>query len=292
MAAKPTHSDFRAEGYESLLVLPDVHIDEREGEIITVDHDAFNSVMVFAAAHSWDYWLQLGDLGDWNILSSHNKNNLRAVEGQTIRRSAAACRLALDCIQHNAGQKGNPKGVLISGNHDARLVAWSNAQPSLVGLLEFHEMLELKRRGIQYVDYWTKGEIWSLGEAHFGHGHYCGPTAPERHLKEFNMNFFFGHDHSVNLAPMKTYGKATKISQTLGCLCEINPGWLRGKANKWQHAFGVFYVRKEDGMFNHYVPLIFDGQFMGPDARYYDGRALGSRSKRAAALPRRIPKDY
>jgi hypothetical protein len=292
LKAKPTHNDLLTEGYEAGLVIPDTHFDERNGEIVTVDHDAFNAVMLYAAAHSWNWWVQLGDLGDWNVLSSHNKNNLRAVEGQTIERSAAACRIGLDCIIENTGRFGRPEGVVISGNHDARLVAWSNAQPSLVGLLEFHTLLGLGERNIQYVDYWNNGEVWSRGEAHFGHGHYTGPTAPERHLKEFNMNFFFGHDHSVNLAPMKTYGKDTKISQTLGCLCEINPSWLRGKANKWQQAFGVFYVRKEDGMFNHYVPLIFDGQFMGPDGRFYDGRALGNRSKRAAALPRRIPKDY
>lgn len=289
---RPTAKDYAAEGYESGLVLPDIHVDERNGEIVTVDHPAFNAVMKYAAAHAWDWWVQLGDLGDWNVISSHNKNNLKAVEGQSIKSSAEACNLVLDCIQTNVKRRTEREidEVVISGNHDFRLQVWANAQPSLDGLINFQDLLHLEGRGITYIDYWDKHEVWSRGEANFGHGHYLGPTGPARHLMDYGFNFFYGHDHSVNMSPLKTYGKETRVAQTLGCLQEINPHWLRGKPNKWQHAFAHFYVRKEDGRFNHYVPFIFDGQFLGPDGRVYDGRETGLRERDAAPLPRRISK--
>lgn len=291
--ARKLPSDYLADGYEAGLVIPDTHFDERNGEIITVDHDAFNAVMSYAASHKWDWWVQLGDLGDWNCISSHNRNNLKVVQGQTIRRSADSCNAGLDCIQTNVRRKSVTPlvaEVLISGNHCRRLKTWSDAQPNLEGLLDYPELVRVPERGITYIDYWDKHEVWTRGEANFGHGHYLGPTGPERHLRDYGFNFFYGHDHSVTMSPLKTYGKATRVAQTLGCLEEINPHWLRGKPNKWQHAFGVFFIRKEDGKFNHYVPLIFDGQFIGPDGKCYDGREgrVGSRS--VALLPRKMPR--
>lgn len=293
MRAKKLPSDYAAEGYEAGIVFPDTHVDEQAGEIVTVDHAAFNAVMAYTAAHRWDWWVQLGDFGDWNVISSHNKNNLKAVEGQTIRRSADACNIALDVIQANARRQlvdALVAEVLITGNHCHRLKIWANAQPSLDGLLDYGELMRVEERGIQLVDYWDKHEVWTRGEANFGHGHYLGPTGPERHLRDYGFNFFYGHDHSVNMSPLKTYGKDTRISQTLGCLETINPHWLRGKPNKWQHAFGVFFIRKEDGRFNHYVPLIFDGQFLGPDGKVYDGREGFIRERDAALLPRTLPR--
>jgi hypothetical protein len=293
MKAKPLPSDYAAEGYEAGLVIPDTHFDERNGEIITVDHDAFNAVMSYAASHRWDWWVQLGDLGDWNVISSHNKNNLKAVEGQTIKRSADACNAGLDCIQTNVRRKAKDPlsaEVLITGNHCARLRVWSNAQPNLEGLLDYPTLMRVQERGLTYVDYWDKHEIWTRGEANFGHGHYLGPTGPARHLRDYGFNFIYGHDHSVNMSPLKTHGKGTRMAITMGCLETVNPGWLRGKPNQWQNAFGTIYVRKEDGMFNLYPSLIFDGQFFGPDGHVYDGRQGKFSSRSFAALPRTLIK--
>lgn len=286
MSAKPLHSDYRKEGYESLLVLPDTHFDQRNGEIVGIDHPAFNAVMMFAASQRWERWVQLGDFGDWDCVSSHNKGNLRAVEGQRIKQSAAACNVGLDTIQANVRKHGEPiEEVLISGNHDYRLVAWANAQPVLEGMIEFEDLLHLNERGITYVDYWGKGEVWTCGKVSFIHGLYTGSTAASRHAVDHGCNIVAGHTHGFGMTPVKTHGNEIRISLILGCLCDLSPVWMRGKPAAWTHAFGVFYIRKEDGRFTFYTPLLFDGQFVSPDGRYFDGRS----PRGCVVLPKKLP---
>jgi hypothetical protein len=62
----------------------------------------------------------------------------------------------------------------------------------------------------------------------------------------------------------------------LPCMCDLNPGYGRGRANKWVNGFGICSVRPS-GDFNLFPIVISDGQFSMPDGQVY-----GKRHKRAA----------
>ncbi|MGO9399901.1 MAG: hypothetical protein ACLP19_18970 [Xanthobacteraceae bacterium] len=65
---------------ERWIIVPDIHAS------VDGEHDANALAVVeeFMASRRWDGYLNLGDLIDFGIISSHNFGNLRAVEGGRI----------------------------------------------------------------------------------------------------------------------------------------------------------------------------------------------------------------
>jgi hypothetical protein len=62
--------------------------------------------------------------------------------------------------------------VLIEGNHDQRILRYIDAHPATEGMLEVPIALELDRRGIDWIPFWSKGDVYKIDKATFGHGRY------------------------------------------------------------------------------------------------------------------------
>ena len=56
------------------------------------------------------------------------------------------------------------------------------------------------------------------------------------------------------------------VAKSIGCLCELNPSYMRNKPSRWVHAFNTAYVR-DDGTFNDYTTVITRGRFIAPDGK-------------------------
>ena len=112
------------------IVLPDIHLPYH-------DRDSLAAVEKMMGDYKFDGWLCLGDLMDFNVISNHNLNNLRVVEGQRIMSDYRIVNEFLD--RHQAIiRKNNPKAqfVLIEGNHDQRILRYIDANPAVEGMLE------------------------------------------------------------------------------------------------------------------------------------------------------------
>ena len=53
--------------------------------------------------------------------------------------------------------------------------------------------------------------------------------------------------------------KEVRVATSLGCLCNLNPYWLRNKPNKWMHCFGMFWL-KDNGEFQMDVKIVVRGE--------------------------------
>jgi hypothetical protein len=77
-----------------------------------------------------------------------------------------------------------------------------------------------------------------------------------------------GNCHDVSsYSKSWTVGKAI-VGQSLGCLCDLKQKYMHGQPCRWVQAFGEFFFFP-DGRFTYYVPMIFDGRFIGPDGKVY-----------------------
>ena len=150
----------RTNNIETWIILPDIHA--------SVDgcHDAnaLACVEEFMASRKWDGYLNLGDLFDFGIISSHNKDNLRAVEGGRILEKYRVADAILT-KHENIIRGNNPEArmVLLEGNHCFRIEHLIDANPAIEGSLEVEKVLDLNKRRIEWIRSWSKGELFALG---------------------------------------------------------------------------------------------------------------------------------
>lgn len=246
----------------------DPHVRMRDGKVCGVDLATNNAVVQFLEAEGpWDGYIGGGDTADFNVISSHNLGNLRAVQGESVLGEYRAVDAYLR--QHYIAA-GMPKFFkIIEGNHDYRIERYIDAHPELSG------MLEMKRNLPDFVDwipFWSEHQILTIGKASFIHGQHLAGNHPAAHLRDYGTNIFYGHTHDMVSSALRHHGSDnTKIAHSMGCLCDYNQEYMRGRPTKWQQGFGVFYFWP-DGKFNFYPVMIFDHQFTAPSGKHYSGR--------------------
>lgn len=220
------------------------------------------------ADHRWDEVVYLGDFMDFDLISSHNKDNLRSVAGKQIRTEYNYGGQVLD--RHRRAAPG-AKFTLIEGNHDERIERYIDANPQLEGMLEMETGLQLRKRHIKWVRFWSKGEIHHIGKARFIHGLYTTQYHARKHAEAYGENIFYGHTHDIQCYSKELQGAdKTIVGQSLGCLCRYDQKYMKGKPSKWQQGFGVFHFFP-DGFFTYFVVRIFKHRFLSPEGKVYQG---------------------
>lgn len=223
------------------------------------------------AAHTWDGLLYIGDLMDFDCISSFNKENLRSVEKKRLALEYQYANNVLDRHQQIIWNN-NPyaKFVLLEGNHEERVERYINANPQLEGLVEVEIGLRLQERGFKWIRSWSKGETYQIGKAHFLHGNYTNQYHPAKMAQKYGDSVFYGHTHDMmcHAVANQLHPDKVHVGQSLGCLCERNQSYMKGAPSNWQQGFGIFFFL-EDGTYTYYTPRIFNNQFIGPDKVLY-----------------------
>lgn len=249
---------------KKVLVLSDMQIYERNGRVDGLDMRTWEVVKQYAKSVRWDEIVIIGDFLDFNCISSHNKENLRSVERQRIAKDYKAGNKILDEIQEIC-----KKVTLIEGNHEYRMTRLLDLYPALEGMTEVEKGLRLKERGMTYVKFWSKGELYKIGKATFGHGLYTNDGHAKKHVIQYGENFFYGHTHDVQSYSQTLRGKnKTIVGQSLGCLCKYDLPYMHGRPSKWMQAFGIFRIQK-NGFFNYEVVRIFEHSFISPEGKLF-----------------------
>ena len=243
----------RKSGITRVLVLPDLHFPVE-------DRRSLAAVEGLMKDEEWDHLIYLGDVMDFNCVSDHNKHNLRAVTGQTVGGDYEYANKVL--ARHSSLVGPECSMTWLEGNHDQRIERVIDANPVMQGQLEVKNNISLIQDGtIKYVPYWFKGETVQVGKATFIHGLYVNEYHAKTHALNFGTNIFYGHTHDTMNYPKVWAGQETIIAQSLGCLCQLNQRYVKGKPTKWIQAFGGFYFQP-GGYFTYYVPMIFNHKFV------------------------------
>ena len=241
------------------LIWPDVHVPVE-------DKAAIRGALRYGKDLQPDVWGQLGDFMSLDCIS--DKRSLREVEGKRLGKDFLAGNLLLDQVQ-----EAMPKAekFIIQGNHDERMERYVDEHPELEGLLEVENALHLEDRGIEWVPFWTKGKIKTIGKANFIHGLYTNKYHAEKHVTHYGVNVFYGHVHGRQSYTLIRFGDNHAIvGESLGCLCRLDQGYMHGRPSNWQHAIATFWWWP-NGNFDYAVTNIFGGKFVSPQGGVYDG---------------------
>jgi hypothetical protein len=236
-----------------IVVLPDIHTPNE-------DYNSLTAVLKFIKYYKPTDLVQLGDLCDWDSVSSYDIRRERDVI--TIQEEVDASNYLLDRIE-----KVLPKGCkkhLTGGNHEARYERArvnSGHDVRIRQLKEFgtwYREYNLDKRGWEYVEY---GEWITIGKMIFTHGWSCGPTAAQKHLNLFHKNIMFGHTHTFGVAIGSGLDGHPVLSATIGTLSRFDLSYLVGKPPvQWIHMF-AYLDMMDDGTFTpHFVPIV-NGRF-------------------------------
>lgn len=253
----------KAQDVYRVIILPDIHVPFE-------DTKTLEAVESFMADQTFDEYVNLGDLMDFDQLSSFNKEKLRKLEARRILEDYSIANKILD--KHQALiRKNNPnaKFTLIEGNHEERMERFLDKVPQFEGLLEVDFCLHLKDRGFKWVRSWTEGELHQIGKLHFSHGNYISKYHAAKMVDNYGVNIAYGHTHDIQSYIKVNMGEASIVGQSMGHLADVSKlDYMKNRPNNWTQAIGIAEIRK-DGSFNLIVLTIINHTFS------YNGKVYG-----------------
>ena len=170
------------------------------------------------------------------------------------------------------------ENTYMGGNHEDWVNIVTRKDTTLKGSIEPEIILRLDKRNwewIPWISYDKENDSYIRGKKKYGkllafHGQYANKYHAHQTANSYSRSCVYAHTHDlqsftkISVDDCKDYHTA----QSIGCLCNTSPEFLKGRINRWVNAFGVLYVR-DDGMYNLYVPVIINGKFV------FEGKVFG-----------------
>ncbi len=244
---------------ERVLILPDCHHPY-------VDHLAWNTFLRVAKVWKPKTLIILGDFVDFYQVSQFPKDPGRKMG---FSGEIEAARVALNQLS----ALRVPRVVYCEGNHETRLARYVAARsPELHGLIDVKSLLDVRKRGWEWVPY---GHYSSVGKLHFMHdaGH-AGVAAARQSVASFGGCIIFGHTHRAASHYESTVNGDRHCGFTMGWLGDPEAIDYRHRARvirESQHGFGIAHVELSTGLgWVSFVPIL--GGRAVVDGKMIDGR--------------------
>ena len=205
-----------------------------------------------------------GDFINLDHVGRFSKNKPRLREGRRLKHDYALGNEILDIIDKFTQREK----VFMIGNHDSWLEHWLDEHPQMEGLVEMSQELRLVERGYKVI---PENKVYKVGKAKFVHGLYHNMYHSRATVQVMGDNTFYCHTHDMQSFTQTNYDAQPIMGHSCGCLCDLNPSYLRNKPNRWVNGFGVFYFSK-NGNFTPYFPLIINGEFWWNGKKYNGGK--------------------
>lgn len=229
-----------------VIILPDVHLTTKLPK-------SYKIVKRFIRSFKPDEIIILGDFMDCSSLSHWNESKSRAIEGQRYLKEVEVANKELDFLQ-----RYSKKVTFVEGNHENWCEQYIEKHPEMEGLIEIPLKLRLKERGIEWCPMNT---LYKMGSLYFTHGCYTVKYHASKHLQAFGCNICYGHTHRFDAFQMVMKMQKPYVAYGLGCLCDKDPSYMKGRPNSWISQFGVVYFN-EKGDFDLYPINIINNRFM------------------------------
>lgn len=220
---------------------------------------SYRLIKKFLASYKPDYIVHGGDISDWDFLASFNREKLALLEGKTFVKEYDVINREIDYLQKYCGEL-----IVLAGNHDERVYHAIDKAPTLRGLAEFEVQVDFKGRGVKWLR--AVEQPAKLGKLNFIHGWYHNKYHTSKHLNEYSGNLVYGHVHDFQTDSKVLHARQEEIQAwSIGCLCDKNPEWMRGRPSGWQHGFALFTIGTHS--FNVYPINIIRDTFILPSGR-------------------------
>jgi len=231
-ALPDSHSEKRAvwklpKSIKKVLLLSDIHFPYQDNEALT-------TALLYGKKQKVDAIFINGDMLDFYQCSFHEKDP---------RKTSIPDELEMGREFFKSLRKNFPKAMIyyIPGNHEARLERYLRVKaPELLDVAEFKldVLLRVAEYGVHYLDHGTKCYFGKLLIEHGDKMKGSGGVNPARTLfLRLKRHALCGHFHRTTECTEKIYDSDVVVCYSVGCLCELEPGYL--EVNNHNHGFAI-----------------------------------------------------
>lgn len=235
------------------VVVNDIHIPNHNKQAV--------SCLLKAIAHVKPDGITLnGDIGDWSTFSRHTRFSPPKcywTDSQFYHESQKeydALNSFLDQIQKVAPKC---RKRWEHGNHEVWVSDFIKESPrTRKELFSLESRLQLKERGYEIFNY---NDFMKLGKLRVTHGMYTGQNHAKKHVDAMGTSILYGHLHDIQVHSKVTPEHISHMGWCNGCLCNMNPDYLRNRPQNWNHGFAIVYIWPS-GSFQCDIIRINDGK--------------------------------
>lgn len=141
------------------------------------------------------------------------------------------------CKLERAAPKADKEYLL--GNHEQWLIDFIKADPTRTKDFSLEARLPLKELGWKTFPY---RQIRTLGKLLLAHGFYTGANHAKKHVDSFGKSILYGDTHDIQVWSKVTPLKESFMAWSNGCLCDMNPHYLRNRPQNWNHCLALVHV--------------------------------------------------
>ena len=239
--------------FKTYLVVADTHIPY-------VNEKATKAVLKLMDDVNFDGFIVLGDFMDMTPISHwlQDKKQNKSLENKRMKDDYIEGNKLLDEFDKRLPKNCDKR--YFYGNHERFYYDLVEKFPALDGMFEPKTELHLAKRG--YIIYDKINHIEKLGRLNFCHGMYHTQNYVKAHIDKFMSNVIHADIHSPRFRLAPSPAREIAIAgYCIGCLCDLNPDFMRNKPSRWAHGFGVVYFY-ENGFFDVDVKRIVKGKFI------------------------------
>jgi len=178
-----------------------------------------------------------GDMHDWTSVCHWLGDQSRALDGGLVKQNYEKLNEVL-LRPLCAISKGAEKVYLV-GNHEHWLEIATDLNPNGRGYWELSKNLYSSIKIIPInVPYVLNENLVYI------HGLYVNKYHAEKTVNAYHTSVFYGHTHDHQshtiVSPIDT--KHFYKGQSCGCLCHLNPGYMKNRPNRWVNGFNFVYT--------------------------------------------------
>jgi hypothetical protein len=229
---------------ESILALPDIHCPFEDKRAVRIVEDV-------AKAHKPNHIVISGDFLDGLNVSRHRKDPDLKVRFRDELDAGNALLDRIDALR--------PRGrkVFCAGNHESRLPNYiADNAPAFHGMLSIEGLLNLEKRGWEYVEY---GDVAKIGKVRYTHDTgSAGAGAAQKSRTKVGGSTIIGHCHRVEITYSGTLAGGRHVAASFGWLGNQKYAKYMGQAGRehWQHGFGLGWMEPNGITHFQAVPII------------------------------------
>jgi predicted phosphodiesterase len=206
------------------------------------DERAIGAVCAYLSFYQPDMIVHAGDVGHFESVSHWIMDKRLKLEGLRLRKDIEAATAMLDRF------KDIPEKVVCMGNHDSWVPQYVDRNPEVQGLVDLE--MEFQRIGWRVI---PMNRPFQVGKLLIFHGLFTCLHHARATVHAFSKSCMYGHTHDRQEFTESFYD-GEKSAQSIGCLCDMNPDYMKNRPNKWSHGFAT--VELDTGTGDFYIDSI------------------------------------
>lgn len=208
---------------------------------------AIDAVCEYILEYKPNRIIHLGDVGDYQSVSYWLKNKRLSLEGLNIQDDIDS---ATDVLKKIGSCASNAEKIVLFGNHENWVYQYIDEHPELRKTIN----IPLSYKSVGWI---TKpfNDLYKIWKLYLTHGLFVGLYHAARTVQALSASCMYGHTHDDQKHTV-SFLDGEKSGMSIGCLCNMNPEYLKNRPKRWVNGFATVDVLQSGDFFPDFIKII------------------------------------